>query len=405
MINKDPMCVLVVADGHYWRTSNGDVYVDSVFDYSFYKRYLMVFDKVYAIARIQDVQDPPLGKKLASGEDVIFLELPPYKGPWQYMAKYYKITKLARDYSKLCKCGIFRLPGATANIVSKAFIKSKKPFALEIVVDPWEYFSKGTIKSIARPFVRISWTKFVKNMCLKANGVSYVTEFYLQNLYPSYATINGNSKHYFTESYSSVELDDTKFGIPRKHFSKEQYLISHVSNSFSSYGKGHITLMKALAIIIERGFNVNVEFIGDGPLRSEFKNFAKELGIENHIMFLGKLPNGEAVRDVISKSDLFVFPTKAEGLPRVLLEAMAEGLPCISSPASGIPEILSEDYLCNYGDYVSFADKIIELITNSSLMDYESERNINTAKKYSSSKLNYRRREFYKKLKDLAGEL
>ena len=178
------MDLLLVADGHYYRTPNGDVYVQSVFDYNFYCRYLSVFDKVFAVARIEDVQQIPAGKKKCSGEGVEFLDLPNYKGPWQYALKYFTVKSIARKYSNRFSCAIFRLPGATANIVCKEFHKTGKPFAVEIVIDPWENFAPGSGTGVLRPLIRCSWTNLVKKMCMAANGVSYVTENYLQEKYP-----------------------------------------------------------------------------------------------------------------------------------------------------------------------------------------------------------------------------
>lgn len=395
------MDVLVVADGHYYRTPNGDIYVESVFDYNFYKRYLMTFEKVYAVGRVKNINEVPKAMKKANGEGVIFLDFPSFKGPWQYLKYYKEINKLAIEYSKRFDCAIFRLPGATANIISKRFSKLGKPFAIEVVVDPWEYFSKGTVKSITRPLVRINWTLLVKKMSRKANGVSYVTEHYLQNLYPSRAQIEGTSEKYFEGSYSSVEIKDGSYGSPKKYSPKKNYIITHVANSFSSYGKGHIPLIKALKLVLDHGYNVEVKFIGDGPLKNEFVDFTKKLGIENRVKFIGRLPSGDEVRKVISDSDLFVFPTRAEGLPRVLLEAMAEGLPCISSPVCGIPEILSGEFLCDYDDYENIATKIIGFIENPTMMEKASMDNLNTAKKYSSNILNKKRQLFYGKLKKL----
>ena len=59
--------VLVAADNHYYRDAKGEVYVDSVFSYDFYKRYLSAFDKVYAVGRVSQVETAPAGKKRADG--------------------------------------------------------------------------------------------------------------------------------------------------------------------------------------------------------------------------------------------------------------------------------------------------------------------------------------------------
>ncbi|MCL2355465.1 MAG: glycosyltransferase family 4 protein, partial [Oscillospiraceae bacterium] len=330
---------------------------------------------------------------------VEFLELPPFKGPWQYLRNYLLIRKKMKIYIADFQCGIFRMPGATSNIAAKIFSKTKKPFAIEVVADPWEAASKGMFKSILRPIIRNLWTYSLKRKCMQANGVSYVTRRYLQDRYPCHAWVNSCKNNYFMSSYSSVELPDDKFATARKHVAMSEIIISHVANSFETYGKGHLTLIKALSVILDHKYNVRVIFVGDGSLKSEFMNVAKEWNVDKNIVFLGRLPNSEAVREVIRDSDLFVFPTKAEGLPRVLLEAMAEGVPCISSPVCGIPEILSEDCLIEYSDYNGFAFKIMELINNPKLLDKHSKLGINTAKKYSSDILSKKRKDFYLNLR------
>ena len=69
------MKLLVVADGHYYIDNRGNVYVESVFDYNFYKRYLTVFDEVYAIARTERIEEKTEKMKIASGQGVHFLTI------------------------------------------------------------------------------------------------------------------------------------------------------------------------------------------------------------------------------------------------------------------------------------------------------------------------------------------
>ena len=392
------MDVLVVADGHYYRDKNNKVYVESVFDYKFYQRYLSAFDNVYAIARMENVDTVPPYCKRADGNNVFFLDIPATRGVKQYFLNYLKTRTLIKNYIKRFDCAIFRVPGVVANLTYEEYIKTGKRFAIEVVVDPWEYFAPGTIQGISRPFVRYEWTRKLKEMCLEATGVSYVTQYYLQKKYPCRAMLEPNNDNYFTSFYSSVELPDDKFGNPRVYEPKDKYIISHVANAFTGYGKGHLTLMQAAKVVIEKGYNIEVWFIGDGPLRKEFEDYAKNIGIENNVKFLGRMPNGDAVREKIKESDIFIFPTKAEGLPRVVLEAMAEGLPVISSPVCGIPEIIENKYLIKFEDYLRYADVIIEVIEDCEDMTRVSDRNIEVSKRYRSSLLTEKRNGFYDKL-------
>lgn len=397
------MNVIVVADGHYYRDKDGIVYAQTTYDYAFYRRYLSVFDKVYAIVRIEEVNEAPKGLKQSSGENVEFLALPSYTGPWQYARVYFRLRKILNEYCKLGECGIFRVPSATSNITCKIFSKTKKPYAIEVVTDPWINFSPKIFKSILGPIIRLDWTLFVRKQCKIANGVSYVTEKYLQSKYPCKAmtkTSKGDN-NYFTSSYSSVELPDENFAKPRIFEGGEVCKIVHTANTFTDYGKGHITLMKALKIVKDRGYKIEACFIGDGPKKKEFIEFANCIGIGDIVTFAGRLPSVAEVKNALSQNDIFVFPTFAEGLPRGLLEAMSEGLPCLSSPTCGIPEVLDNEYLYEFDDYEGFANGIINFIENPDEMTKQSKRNIEVARKYATSLLTGKRNEFYQSLKEL----
>lgn len=394
------MKLLVVADGHYYIDEQQKVYVESVFDYAFYARYLSVFDSVYAIVRAEKVKTAPANCKLASGPHVHFLPIPPSRGLKQFAQNYFTTRRLIKQYVKECDCAIFRVPGVVANTALPIFARTKKPYALEVVVDPWEYFAKGTVRGITRPIVRYVWTQNLKKVCKEALGVSYVTESYLQQKYPCQAVLSDKAP-YFTGSYSSVELPDDQFAAPKVYTAKDKFIISHVANAFTGYGKGHVVLMQAVQKVLAAGYKVDVWFMGDGKLRPVFEQIAADLGIKEHIFFLGRMASGAEVRQKVRHSDLFVFPTRAEGLPRVILEAMAEGIPAIASPVCGIPEILPAECLVNYDDVQGYTDAIIRLITHPDLMTAQSKRNIEVSKQYKSSILNQRRKTFYTQLKTL----
>ena len=160
--------------------------------------------------------------------------------------------------------------------------------------------------------------------------------------------------------------------------------------------------MDAIKLLKDKGYDVRIRFVGDGPKLEEFKTYAKSLGIDDKVEFTGRLSDGASVRRVISDTDIFVLPTFAEGLPRALLEAMSEGLPCLSSPICGIPEVLSKDFLYDFADSNGFAIGIERFITNPELMTKVGYDNLKTAQQFKSSRLNMLRTDFYKKLRVVA---
>ena len=97
-----------------------------------------------------------------------------------------------------------------------------------------------------------------------------------------------------------------------------------------------------------------------------------------------------------------MFPSKAEGLPRVLIEAMATGLPCLASNVDGIPELLDKKYLFSPEDVTGFANKIEEIMQDESEMEYMGQINYKKALEYESTKLTNRRQKFYMELKNTA---
>ncbi len=107
--------------------------------------------------------------------------------------------------------------------------------------------------------------------------------------------------------------------------------------------KGHGDAIAALARLAAEGCPLELEVIGDGPLAPALKAQAAALGLKDRVRFLGPLDHA-AARARMEQSDAFLLCSRTascgdrEGLPMVLLEAQALGLPCVSTTHSGIPE-------------------------------------------------------------------
>jgi colanic acid/amylovoran biosynthesis glycosyltransferase len=103
--------------------------------------------------------------------------------------------------------------------------------------------------------------------------------------------------------------------------------------------KGQAILVEAMAWLRGQGLPVQVTFAGDGPDRARLEAAARRLGIESACRFLGGV-NPEKVKELYEAADLFVLPSFAEGIPVVLMEAMAMEVPCVSTRITGIPELI-----------------------------------------------------------------
>lgn len=106
--------------------------------------------------------------------------------------------------------------------------------------------------------------------------------------------------------------------------------------------KGLPYLLRAFAIVRERMPAAHLVLLGDGPDRARLERQAMGTPHRDAIHFLGYRPN---VEQLLQGMDVFVLASVAEGMPRVILEAMAAGVPCVSTAVGGIPEMLDQGRL------------------------------------------------------------
>ena len=104
---------------------------------------------------------------------------------------------------------------------------------------------------------------------------------------------------------------------------------------------------------------------------------------------------------MLDEADLFVLPSRSEGLPRAMIEAMARGLPCIGTRVGGVPELLLAEDLVAAGDAEALASKIIEVFHEPQRLAEMSARNLSQAQAYRDEVLRERRTQYYSRLREV----
>lgn len=102
--------------------------------------------------------------------------------------------------------------------------------------------------------------------------------------------------------------------------------------------KGFAVLIEALALLRERGVEAELRIVGDGPTRGALEAQIAALGLADRVTLTGELPPAEVSRE-LAGSDLFCMASFSEGLPVSIMEAMAVGVPVVSTWIAGIPEL------------------------------------------------------------------
>jgi glycosyltransferase involved in cell wall biosynthesis len=224
-----------------------------------------------------------------------------------------------------------------------------------------------------------------------------VTQHALQKRYPP-------ARDRFSTHYSTIELSDNAFSEKGRY---EKY--SHARNSaclrivtvgtLHALYKGPDILIEAIRKCIAKNFDLRATWVGDGRHRIGLIKMAKEAGLSEKVSFIGALPAGAAVREILDQADIYVLPSRQEGLPRSVLEAMARTLPVIATNVGGISELIDAEFIIPPGDSDALASKIMELSSDPWLLQSAATANELTAKDYHVSILQQRRYQFYEYLR------
>jgi glycosyltransferase involved in cell wall biosynthesis len=173
------------------------------------------------------------------------------------------------------------------------------------------------------------------------------------------------------EHWSKMEVSplgvDPQLFRPRPVYKDEHFRILCLGRLVAA--KGQAVLLDAVRLLVRQGRPVLATFAGDGPDRERLETMAREYGVTEHVAFLGAV-NPESVRDLYAATDAFVLPSFAEGIPVVLMEAMAMEVPCVTTVVNGIPELITSGesgLLVSPSDAAQLADAIETLIANPAL--------------------------------------
>ena len=147
--------------------------------------------------------------------------------------------------------------------------------------------------------------------------------------------------------------------------------------------KGAFDLIESIPEIIRKNENVYFLFAGEGPDRKQMEDTCKMKGIEKYVRFTGHISYKDVIR-AFSSADIFVLPTYfPEGMPMAILQAMAAGLPIISTPISSIPDIIKDGingFLIEPNSPKQLAEKILFLLHNEETKKRIGEANIQLAR-------------------------
>lgn len=217
----------------------------------------------------------------------------------------------------------------------------------------------------------------------------YVTQCYLQSNYPCCGEMLGCS------DIESLEINSDCLKKRREHiYEIKDTIILGSAGNVSTVIKGHDVVIRAMAELKRDGYENYIYMIVGSGSPSKLRSLAVTLGVDDKIQFLGQYSHDDMLK-WFETIDVYLHPSRSEGLPRTILEAMTKATPCICSEVGGIPELISKDFLFSYNGHEVEQLKNLILKMRKDRMIIESESNFEKSKQYDPCLLEAKRSAFF----------
>ncbi len=389
---------LAFAYDHRYFEQGGTYYAGRAFGYETWQRYLCAFDRMTVIGRRSNSSKTHLmpGVKASSGPGVDFLMLPDYSAGlscltiWQ--SSFARITKVVQTVDAV----VARLPSVYGFLAVKAAIKAQKPWAVELVSDPlrslW-YHGKMRAK-LAAPVAAFLTRQVMRD----AKWALYVTNEYLQRCYPTRA---GSVRVACTNADLTGRVPTTAgisdaavaLRMEARHEHDGPLIIGTIGSLNTRY-KGLDTLMKALGSVARHMPRFEVHVVGPGDAEP-WRKLAARHGFANLFVFRGVISDERALAEFLRAVDVYVQPSRTEGMPRALMEAMASGCAAVASNVGGIPELLPPECLHAPCDWRRLGQLLLKAAVNRDWRRHQGSANQEIAAQYAAPILDRRRTAFW----------
>lgn len=288
-----------------------------------------------------------------------------------------------------------RMPSVISDSVLKIAQKLGKPYLVEVGGCAWDsYWNHGLKGKIVAPLMFFWERKYVRD----AQFATYVTKNFLQERYPTNA-VSTNCSNVYLESVSEDILEDRlrKISALQNH----ALVLGQAVASIDVRYKGEHLIIRAMSELKKKGILLEYQIVGPGD-GGFIKAQAQKYNVMNQVVFLGAKKK-EEIFQWLREIDVYAQPSKQEGLPRSVIEAMSVGCPSIGSNIAGIPELLDFECLFNPNS-ISDIVKSLEYIMDKDIMAEQAKINFYRAREYQLEIIEQRRQHIFVDYRDYVME-
>ena len=339
------------------------------------------------------IRSAPLGQNRGLRElpaEISVVEVPDFKSPTKFLSNEAHARRIIKACVNQNDFFILRLPSSIGVIAQKYIEAANKPYLVEAVGCAWDsYFNHSALGKLVAP---VEFAK-MRGAVRRAKYVHYVTQEFLQRRYPS--NVSAISVGCSDVRIGSVEKDVLPRRLAKIGLGDSNTIALGTAAALDVRYKGQQYVIEAMSKLRGSGLRIDY-YLAGGYNRNQGDNYLRELAeslsVSDQVHFLGPL-SAEKLVEFYDQIDVYIQPSKQEGLPRAVVEAMSRACPVLGSDLAGIPELLDKDCLFRPGG----VGQIVSMLR--SLPDRDltrmARRSFERAKGYESGVLRERLEDFY----------
>lgn len=284
------------------------------------------------------------------------------------------------------------VPSSVCDIAQSYAQKYGKKFMSVVIASAWDilWYHSLTGKIMA-PISHFCTSRTIR----KSDYVVYVTDEYLQRKYPTNGTAIGISDVIVPEPTDSMIAD--RISRFRNKADRRKLSVATIGAVDVKY-KAQDDVIKAISLLRSKGYDIEYTLIGGGE-QGRLKKVAVSCGVPlEKIHFLGAVPH-EEIYQLLDNFDIYIQPSRTEGLPRSVVEAMSRGLVAICSDVGGMPELVDSKCIYKAGNVRELAEKIMYLTDSEDIFVEISKQNFKRASDFQEEVLSNKRSRFLDMIK------
>ena len=322
-------------------TRSGSKYYISGTHYTYLEFISTKYEKIYLLSSVSRVLNERNSKEIVfSNIEVVEL---PYSGSFlkaqKSVIKYYKTIKSIAGKTDLFYC---RVPDPFCWMPRLIFHKRTIMHFVGDTIDATKYNEKWSwIKK--KVMIAGYYPVYLLTILAAKKSTVYTNGFHIANRLKRYS-INANPV--VSSTISEKIFDDN---LPDLNTQESPIRIIYVG--YIRFAKGMNCLMHLCEKMQDSGFDYIFDIIGNGEMFDELKNFVKNNKLENKVILHGHVDDKTKLLQMIRSSQLFFFPSLSEGSPRVVIEAMSQGIPVVSTPVGSLPTTFEDKKEIRFFDF------------------------------------------------------